>query len=102
MTHETHLSDPIGAFNLVCPDCQQMVRTWLPFRAARAHPSEVDGWVLELNNEVVTEAVRLAVAAAAMCWSPVPTGEYQQEWAGQIADELISHIRKLVFPEGFL
>jgi hypothetical protein len=99
--HETHLSDPVGILNPRCPDCQQMVRAWLPSRAVRVRFSEVDGWMLELENESIREAVQLAIAAASLCWIPAPTGEFQQQWAGQIADELVRHLRKLRFPEGF-
>jgi hypothetical protein len=95
--HETHLSDPVGVLKATCPDCQEMVRVWLPSVAVRERPSEVDGWMLELTHESLSEAVRLAIAAASLCWIPAPTGDFQQELAGQIADELIEYIRKIVY-----
>ena len=92
-----HLSDLVGTLNPECPDCQLMVRAWLPSQAERRHPSVFNGWMLELDRESLDEAVRLSVAAAARCWIPAPTGEYQQELAGQIAEELITHIRKIFY-----
>lgn len=97
-----HLSDPVGTVNMQCPDCQDMVRGWLPQVAVRRRDSSVQGWMLELDHESINEAVTLAVAAAAQCWIPTPTGEYQQEWAGQIAEELVQHLRKLLLSEGIL
>ncbi len=92
-----HLSDMVGTLNPRCPDCQMMVREWLPTMAMREQISEVDGWMLELTHESLSEAVRMAVAAASLCWVPAPTGEFQQELAGQIANELIDHIRKTMY-----
>jgi hypothetical protein len=100
MQHGMHLTDLQGTINMQCPDCQDLIRGWLPQVVTRHHDSPVQGWMLELDNESINEAVRLAVAAAATCWVPAPTGEYQQEWAGQIVEELVQHLRKLMLSEG--
>ena len=92
-----HLNDLVGTLNPLCPDCQLMVRAWLPGRAARRHPSVFNGWMLELDDESLNEAVALAISAASLCWVPTPTGEFQHELAGQIAEELIEHIRKIFY-----
>lgn len=90
-----HAGDMVGTMNMRCPDCQELVRSWLPQTVARERFSEVKGWMLELTYESIDEAVKLAVAAASQCWVPAPTGDFQQDLAGQIAEELITHISEI-------
>jgi hypothetical protein len=90
-----HATDMVGTMNMRCPDCQELIRSWLPETVVRNRSSEVKGWMLELTHESLDEAVKLAIAAAAQCWTPAPTGDFQRDLAGQIAEELIDHIRLL-------
>lgn len=102
MRHSIHLTDEIGVLNMECEDCQMLVQTWMSKLATRGRTSDIDGWALELTHEELDEAVRLAVTAASLCWSPAPTGSYQKDLAGQIANELIEHIRRLRRLEEFI
>ncbi len=46
------------------------------------------------------ETARYAIRKASMCWSIMPQGEYDNERAKQIADELIAAIRETLMEAG--
>ena len=49
---------------------------------------------------VLESTVHYAIGKAAMCWRTMPQGEYDDERAKQIADELIAAIRETMMEAG--